>query len=653
MRKLPGRYYIVGLIAITLAGEADAQTTINGNSLALRSVGNSIGSDWNFNRNGYVGTYINLDQPGSVTISVNASGTAASGVNPRMNIVIGDSVTGWDVEAGFNSYEHTFDLPAGTHFVRTEMSNNTEQSSRALRIRDLTVTGANVANSHTNANALAAANTYIDSFRKGQANVSLLGATPGAEVQVKLVNHEFNFGTAAHGFGTAGVNTYLANNPAPGSTAYQYQQWMREFGFNMLVPENAGKWAHSNGAGQMGGADRIAEFARDNNMRTRMHNLIWGPNNQQPTSVNNLLTQAADGNEDAKQQLRTAITNRINYYVGNRAHGYLELDVYNESYHTGSNASYDNTYWKIYGPEGIASIHKEVMDSAAAAGADLKLFVNEYNVLQGEGGDHYANWYMRHIDTLQQAGRSAYDEDVVSGIGVQYYSSSGSHIPSRIHGTLQNLSVHGLPITLTEWGISSATSNQNTQANILEETLRLVFGSPNATGFMLWGFKQDLLWSGAPNGALINADWSLRTAGQRWLDVMAEWSTEEQLLVSPDGTIDFTGFYGDYEITIGDETFEISLVKGITDYSLAVAPFLPGDFNGDGLVDAGDYTTWRDGLGGDFGPEGFDEWREGFGGVLGEGVNAIHAAAVPEPSALVMVLAAAVVGCLRRSVRRP
>ena len=92
---------------------------------------------------------------------------------------------------------------------------------------------------------------------------------------------------------------------------------------------------------------------------------------------------------------------------------------------------------------------------------------------------------------------------------------------------------------------------------------------------------------------------------------------------------------------------------------------LPGDYNGDGLVDAADYTVWRNNLGGD--PAAFEAgsrdpgnmsltingddytfWKNNYGGSLGSG--GLAASVVPEPSAIALVLAAMLaVGGIRRS----
>jgi hypothetical protein len=60
---------------------------------------------------------------------------------------------------------------------------------------------------------------------------------------------------------------------------------------------------------------------------------------------------------------------------------------------------------------------------------------------------------------------------------------------------------------------------------------------------------------------------------------------------------------------------------------------LPGDYNGNGIVDAADYVVWRDGPAL---PEGYTTWRANFG--TGASAPGLAASAVPEPTALFSVL---------------
>jgi hypothetical protein len=395
-------------------------------------------------------------------------------------------------------------------------------------------------------------------------------------------------------------------------------------------------------------------------MDVRMHNLIWGT--QQPTWVNSLITSAQSSNPavsgPAKASLMTAIANRIAYYAGDgdadtndgdRSRRYAEIDVLNE-------ALRDGTYWDIFGAQGVAQIYSMVQDAVAAAGADTRLYTNEYNIFQfannpnGSGADPYANWYRRHVEEINNAGFG----QVVTGIGIQSIadprtalSPNDVHSAARINQVLQNLSVTGLPITLTEFSVPSPagfTVTPQRSAQIYGESLRMLFGSPQATSFLIWE-----AWpspTATPDGmtTIVDPSWNLTLSGQTLVDLLNAWTTPmQELTVGPDGTIDFSGFFGDYEITIGGQTFDLAFLKGEEEYSLVVAP---GDYNADGTVDVADYVIWRKALGSsdDRRADGngnlvidngdYDVWRSAFGANYNFGVGAggIAGAEVPAPS---------------------
>lgn len=92
------------------------------------------------------------------------------------------------------------------------------------------------------------------------------------------------------------------------------------------------------------------------------------------------------------------------------------------------------------------------------------------------------------------------------------------------------------------------------------------------------------------------------------------------------------------------------------------APGIPGDYNDDGIVDAADYTLWRDNLGSETSlanddtegvdTDDYDRWVAHFGETneLGSGTGSVASAggAVPEPTAIASLmagLAAAAAGC--------
>jgi hypothetical protein len=90
---------------------------------------------------------------------------------------------------------------------------------------------------------------------------------------------------------------------------------------------------------------------------------------------------------------------------------------------------------------------------------------------------------------------------------------------------------------------------------------------------------------------------------------------------------------------------------------------LPGDYNNDGVVDAADYTVWRDTIGQSVtilttGADGdgdgkitmadYQVWSAHFGNTLSSGAGASANSAVPEPATLWMLLAGILTLCSRR-----
>jgi endo-1,4-beta-xylanase len=655
------KYHLSWLAVLLFTAPAVSQT-FSGSNLSHRSSGSGSGN-WTLSENGYVGTYFTLAAPGEVTLTASASGSTNDAVLPRMNLVVADTNVGFDVASGFNNYQHTFDLPAGTYFVRTEFNNDVPSANRQLTVSNLTVSGATSVSNTTstttnNANALASADTYIANFRQGSANVEVLGVAPGTQVEVRMVRNAFNFGTMVQGFD---ANIFLAPI-APGdttSTAARYQSFVRNH-FNSFVPSNMGKWAHtepSDGNLTLQNMDTILNYAQANNINVRMHNLIWGP--QQPAFVNDLLDDAANSNPaisgPAKAELITAIEDRIRYYVGDgdadindgdRSRKYVEIDVLNEALREG-------TYWDIFGAEGIAEIYKKVQDAVTAAGAETRLYTNEYNIFQfannPEGGasDPYANWYRRNVEDINNAGFG----QVVTGIGIQSIADprtnlgSNVHSPARINQVLQNLSVPGLPITLTEFSVPSPagfTVTAEHSAQIYNESLRMLYGSPQATSFLIWE-----AWpspTATPDGitTIVDSNWNLTLSGQALINLLDSWTTPTQnLLVESDGTIDFSGFFGEYEITIDGKTFDLDLTKGTSDYSILVG--VPGDFNGDLIVDGADLLIWQAGYGIDATGDGdFDDDTDGHDFLVWQrnfnpGLLQAPSVAVPEPAGFTLL----------------
>jgi hypothetical protein len=166
------------------------------------------------------------------------------------------------------------------------------------------------------------------------------------------------------------------------------------------------------------------------------------------------------------------------------------------------------------------------------------------------------------------------------------------------------------------------------------------------------GFSTDVDWRSDGLGTIAPDQASRNAAGDQVLfdffaDNLLFPGAESRFFFIKTDAIDFNeGGTGELAVTgnVGGNTFTFNT------YQPAVV--VPGDYNNNGIVDAADYTVWRDHLGQSFalpnrsaantGPiaaADFNFWKTQFGQHAGSGSGALTA--VPEPATLWMLLVAA------------
>lgn len=557
---------------------ASAQTSLTGSNLIVNSQG--VQGD-TLNETGYLGTFVVVPTGGAtINFDVNANDTTAAAA--QLNVTIANSSFDFNVtsESASNFFTPNITLAAGTYFVQAarDYDNGINQPFSVNNLSVNTVNpgsngGATFSNINPNgstsaaaaASAIAAATTYIDNYREGTMNLTVQGVAPGTPIEVKEINSQFKWGTAV----ADPLSTYLT----PGST---YEQDLLQ-NFNSVEPENAGKWGESETASQINNLDTLLKFAQQNNLRVRMHNLVWGT--QQPSDVNTDFTNARSTNAATatagKAAITTAINNRIANYVGGavgtgtngqiNATQYAELDVYNEVYHTGSSvsASTGDNYWKVMGggtaaggAAWTAALYNQVAAAVKSVGANTELFTNEYNVLNNNS-DQYGNWYVQTIESIRKAGGA------VSGIGSEWYNTpgvgqDGSEVdPWRSYTTFQNLSTEGLPLEVTEFG-ETAVSGAD-EATALTTAMTIAFGTQQMTGFTLWGFyAEPNMYAGSAGSVLYDSNYNLTAAGAAYQALLKSWTTDDMATVGAGGVVTLPGsaFYGEYEVIINGQDYD-------------------------------------------------------------------------------------------------
>jgi len=565
---------------LSAAATCTAQTTQRGADVAFASTGQAVNDDWLIWGDGHVGTFLHLDNPGQVTVTLNASGRVADAVWPLMDLHVANQKASWEVDTSdYEDYSATFDLPAGTHSLRTEFLNDLNGGAgndRNLWLRSLSISGPGTGAAFRNSTSAAvindAADTYIENFRQGAARVSLTNrqGTPlavGTPVHVKLRRHAFHFGTAVAGRRLDNGNL-LFDNPTPGSDEFKYQQALATH-FNLVTPEQAGGWKWNEdvrGAPTMGYVDLMTDFAQSHNMDVRMTSLLYAKG-LRPNWVVDLEDRALAGDTAARDELRAAITDRVQYYVSDRVAGQYQLNAINESYHS-------PFYSDLYGTDGVAGIYNETIDAVRQSGSEATVSFNEYGVL-GAFAD-YGEFDRAHIQEIVDAGITPENQQRLR-IDIQNYTNANKHGVQYIHQGLQNLSWFEYPITLSEFGVS--TGDQGAPQMLLDN-MRLVFGTDGTDGFVMWGFWEPRMWDVNTGAALFDADWNLTEAGrvyqqllgiEDWeLEGVPVWTTDVVLLADENGQIDFRGFYGDYDVTVDDTVVDLALVEGTENYALEV-----------------------------------------------------------------------------------
>ena len=90
--------------------------------------------------------------------------------------------------------------------------------------------------------------------------------------------------------------------------------------------------------------------------------------------------------------------------------------------------------------------------------------------------------------------------------------------------------------------------DEQLQADYLRDVMIIGFSHPAMEATVMWGFWEGKHWK--PAAALWRKDWSIKPAGQAWLDlVFKQWWTDETGRTTADGTCNIRGFLGEYEIT--------------------------------------------------------------------------------------------------------
>jgi GH35 family endo-1,4-beta-xylanase len=483
----------------------------------------------------------------------------------------------------------------------------------------------------------AEAASRIDAIRKADFRVTVTDAVgnplPDADIGVHMQKHEFGFGSAVQG------DRVASTSPAH----ITYKQKVEEL-FNLVTLENHLKWPAW--AGDWGGllsqpvtigaVNWLRDPARDIDIRG--HTMVWPGYNNLPNSVKSILNGGVTAAE--QQPLRNLINSHIADIGGEFAGQLVAWDVVNEE----------------------RTKMVDWFQRARTADPQAKLYINEWGILSSGGDTNSAN-QQQYYDTISYLKNQGAPID---GLGFQgHFNQSTLTGPEQLWDIIDRFQQLGLDMQVTEFDFD--TNDEALQAMYTRDFLTTIFAHEGIDDFVMWGFWEGAHWK--PNAAMFRNDWSIKPNGEAFLDlVFDEWWTDDDVEADEAGEALVRAFKGEHEVSVQWGEFSDDVIATLTDGGLDLElalPFILGDYNRDGAVNAGDYVMWRKtlntpvamaGMGADGNHNGvidmgdYTMWQKHLGNVLPGGGGSTN---VPEPSSAIYFMLTAAMSSIatRRAAR--
>jgi GH35 family endo-1,4-beta-xylanase len=344
-----------------------------------------------------------------------------------------------------------------------------------------------------------------------------------------MTKHAFLFGTAVSG---TGLNSQRFGE----ENLARYKQEIVKL-FNFSVMENENKWPQWANVASRPATVKSIDWLRESGLQFRGHNLVW-------PSWNNTNVKAAQDAKNDPAALAKVILDHIAETTTELSGRVIDWDVINETFT-------NHDLMDILGRHAMVDWFK----AARAGDPKAKLYINDFNILEGEDKAHQDD-YAATIQYLIDQGAP------VDGIGLQ------SHFPARVTPMdelmkrLDRFAGFGKELEITEFDID--TSDEGTQADYTRDFMTAGFSHPSVKAFVMWGFWEGSHWK--PRGAMFRRDWSVKPNGEVYKDlVFKQWWTNAEGKTSAQGTYASRGFLGDYEIQVKSggksKTVKASLTK--------------------------------------------------------------------------------------------
>jgi GH35 family endo-1,4-beta-xylanase len=222
-------------------------------------------------------------------------------------------------------------------------------------------------------------------------------------------------------------------------------------------------------------------------------------------------------------------------------------------------------HWQPYYGDSKFDYIRDAFMWARAEDPSATLSINEYGIL---GQDFGYGPYYNLIKQELQAGTP------ITSIGIQGHEPRTDWFPATaMWDTFEGYKGLGLPIQITELMVTSegfpitnswkkGLWSEENQAEYLVRLYKTAFAHPSVQAIIYWELWEGTVYMvGAP---LIKANWEPKLAYTQLSNLINnEWHSQGASIADATGTISFTGFFGNYSLSVPSlgRTFQVSATK--------------------------------------------------------------------------------------------
>ncbi|KAL5561382.1 hypothetical protein UlMin_031129 [Ulmus minor] len=348
-------------------------------------------------------------------------------------------------------------------------------------------------------------------------------------------------------FGCA-INSNILTNTA-------YRNWYTARPFTVTTFENEMKWYStevSHGKVDYSLCDSLFNFAKQQNLSVRGHNVFWDKQKYQPSWVTSL----------PRTQLLAASYSRLNSVMSRYKGQVIAWDVVNENLH--------GSFFEQALLRGASTLF---YNWALKADGNTLLFMNDYNTIE-ERGDVASSpaHYLRKLKQIREYPGNR--GKIKMAIGLEGHFAT-PNLP-YVRAAIDTVAAAGVPVWITELDVSSSPQ----QASYLEQILREVRSHPHVSGIVIWApWKPE----GCYSMCLTDNNFKNLATGHVVDKLMHEWGWQrfESATTDADGFFETSLFHGDYEVKISHPTLKnsysaqtLKVDSTSTDYSQKTPLFL-------------------------------------------------------------------------------